>query len=122
MSWKDGITSEDVGPELNNRGKRTYSEIVDSAGHRLVMWCGWTTTAYQSKPATESIQDSGGDQIDQGQTGDAQSRKTYRRRLDSTQQRQWPLTDKNGIGVCGTVHSQRLGLNQGQGGRGLSVI
>ena len=82
----------------DNKAWKTYSEKEDCAG--WVTFCGWTTDGYHNRHYTKRFQVSREDQVDQGLTGWAQSRKICERwRLPGKKQKWQLLTDKNGVRV-----------------------
>jgi len=75
----------------------TYKREGRAYSQSYVIWYRWTGSAYHSKYCIGKFWSSGQDHIGQGQTGEAQSRKTkiWKRQ----RQRQRPSTDKSGVEV-----------------------
>jgi len=70
----------------------------------FVTWCGWTVVAYQSKHCTGRLQDTVKDQLNQRQTGEELSRKTYKEWSSAVRRRRQRLsTDKKDVEVWSTA-------------------
>jgi len=65
-------------------GSRTKSKDCTA----LVIWYEWMTSIYYNKHCTGRLQDSGDDQVGQGQTGNTQSRQTQPGRGKGSSSRQ----------------------------------